>query len=206
MKAKLFFIFIGLFLICSCNLDDNSIGGEPSVMGNVGESVSSFGNNLVKDANATVTSLEDGVSTFTGYAEITDPAILNVISKIPEFKVNGNKVSISGMKFKITKDGIESMNSAYPGIIVDYGSKVGDTYKGGNGIERKVIHKSTEDEYSYGFFDIKVIKVEESPATFTGVKKIVYIANHKFGLVGIEVTLDDNTTKSFGILGSSENG
>lgn len=205
MKANLLFIFMIVIMFSSCLKDDNTIGGEPSVMGEVGESVEAFDNNLVKNASATVTSYEDGVSTYTGYAEINNPAILNVISNIPEFQVNGNKVTINGIKIRITKDGIESLNSSYPGIIVDYGSKVGDTYKGANGIVRKVVHKSTEDEYPYVFFDIKVIKVEESPSSFTGIKKIVYIANHKFGLVGIEVTLDDNSTKVFDIWGSSEN-
>jgi hypothetical protein len=37
------------------------------------------------------------------------------------------------------------------------------------------------------------------------VKKIVYVANHKFGIVGIEVTFDDNSTANFTVGGNEEN-
>jgi len=199
MKAKVYFSFVLIVLyLCTCESDDSSsLGGSQSAMGEVGEVLDAWGVLNVTDASATVTSLENGVSTLSASATITDPAILNILSNVPEFEVNGNTVSISDAQFKISTAGIECKIPAYPGIIVKYDSEVGDVYKGGSGIEREVIYRSTDDDYSYGFLLIKVIKVEESPTPFPGVSKIVYIANHKFGLVGVDFTLDDNSTHNF---------
>jgi hypothetical protein len=174
-------------------------------MGEVGAEVSSSDVPGVQNAKATVETLEDGISSFTGEATITDPALLNIISNIPEFSVSGNKVSVSGLKVKVTKEGIESKIPSFPGIIVKYDSKVGDKYSVSDGVEREVISKSDVDEYPYGFYLIKVMKVEESPSVIPGVSKMVYVANHKFGIVGLEVTFSDNTTANFTIWGSVEN-
>ena len=124
---------------------------------------------------------------------------------MPEFSVNGNTVTGSA-KFKNTTEGVESENDSYPGVLVKYSSKVGDTYKGATGYKREVISKSTDDDFPYGgFFMIKVLEIEESPCSVPGVKKLVYYANHKFGIVGAEVTYDDNTTMYIGLGYSSEN-
>jgi hypothetical protein len=207
MRTKLLLLatLISIF-ICTCEKGDNgTLGGEQSVMGQVGEEVYSFDISGVEQATATVTSLEDGISTFSGSAVITHPAILNIVSDIPDFEVNGNNVTVTGLKFKVTTEGIESKNPSYPGIIVKYASNVGDTYSAGSGVTRKVISKSVDDDYPYLYLNIKVIKVEESPSIIPGVKKLVYIANHRFGIVGLELTVDDNTTTSFIFGGSSEN-
>jgi len=197
--------FIAFSLSSCSSIDDDSINGDQSSMGEVGAEVYSYDVPGVENAKATVTSLEDGISSFSGEATITNPAILNIISNIPEFSVSGNKVTVSGLKVKVTKEGIESKIPSFPGIIVKYDSKVGDKYSVSNGIEREVISKSTDDDYPYGFFYIKVMKVEESPSVIPGVRKLVYIANHKFGIVGLEVIYDDNTNSSFIVGGSTEN-
>jgi hypothetical protein len=207
--SSLLFSILFILSISACSLFENdelSIDGEQSTMGEPGAEVYCYATLAgVDSASATVIDLEDGVSSFTGKAIITDPKILNVISNIPEFTVEGDKVTVSDLKFKVTKEGVESMNDDYPGIIVKYDSKVGDKYPVKNGIEREVIYKSTEDDYGFGWFLIKVIKVEESPSLIPGVSKVIYISNHKFGIVGVEVTYEDNTTQSFGITGSTEN-
>jgi hypothetical protein len=194
----------------SCSLIDSltnkdSIDGEQSDMGQVGAEVSSSDIPGVTNARATVTTLDGGISKFTGEATITDPALLNIVSNIPEFTVIGNTVSVSDLEVKVTKAGIESKIPSFPGIIVKYDSKVGDKYKVANGVERKVISKSDVDEYPYGYYLIKVMKVEESPSIIPGVTKMVYIANHKFGIVGLEVTFSDGTTTTFTIWGSTQN-
>jgi hypothetical protein len=152
-----------------------------------------------------VTSLEGGVSYITGSVTITDSKILNILGDIPEFTVSGNTVSASNVPFKITTNGVESEIPGHTGIIVKYDSKVGDTYSGSSGTTREVTYKSTTDDYPYGFYYIKVMKVEESPTSIPGVSKIVYIANHKFGIVGIEITLDDNSNYTFSLYSSAEN-
>ena len=194
----------------SCSLIDSltnkdSIDGEQSDMGQVGAEVSSSDIPGVTNARATVTTLDGGISKFTGEATITDPALLNIVSNIPEFTVIGNTVSVSDLEVKVTKEGIESKIPSFPGVIVKYDSKVGDKYKVANGVERKVISKSDVDEYPYGYYLIKVMKVEESPSIIPGVTKMVYIANHKFGIVGLEVTFSDGTTTTFTIWGSTQN-
>jgi hypothetical protein len=200
-SAALFAIFL-----CNCEKDnEGTLGGEQSPMGEVGEQLSAFDITGVSNASATVTALEDGISTLSGSATVSDQSILDLLSGVPEFEVTGNTVSVSDIQFKITTEGIESKIPAYPGIIVKYDSKVGDVYAGGSGIEREVIYKSTNDDYPYGFLYIKVMKVEESPTPFPGVSKIVYIANHRFGMVGIEYTLDDNSTYNFSLSSSVEN-
>lgn len=209
MKSKLFFLlFIVLASLTSCDLFDflkPSIDGEESPMGAVGATLYSSSQNGVTNATATVTAFEDGVSTYSGSATITNEAILNVVSNIPEFTVSGNQVSVTGLKFKVTKEGVESENDSYPGILVKYDSKVGDKYSAGSGVKREVISKSTDNDYPYYFYDIKVMKVEESPSVIPGIKKIVYVANHKFGIVGVDVTFDDNTAANFTVGGSEEN-
>ena len=125
MKIKFLIIcFLTLALLNSCSLfdDDDSIAGEQSPMGEVGATISSIDIDGVKDAVATVISSSDGNSTFTGSAKITNPVILNVISNIPEFTVNGNDVTVTGLKFKVTKEGFESKNPSYPGVLVKYDS------------------------------------------------------------------------------------
>ena len=185
--------------------DDDGLSGEQSPMAEVGEQLEAFNLPGVTNAVATVTSLEGGISTLSATATVTNQAILNILSSVPEFEVSGNTVSVTDVQFRITTDGIESKIPGHPGIIVKYDSKVGDTYSGGSGIQREVISKSTDDDYEYGFMYIKVIKVEESPTPFPGVSKIVYIANHRFGMVGIEYTLDDNSTYKFTLISSVEN-
>jgi len=81
-------------------------------------------------------------------------------------------------------------------VAMKYDAKKGDSwsykYNGTEKIDFKVSYKSETDDYSYVFFNIKVVKVEQifhEP----GISKIVYIGNHKFGLVGIEFYLEDGT-------------
>ncbi len=81
-------------------------------------------------------------------------------------------------------------------VVMKYDAKVGDKWShtkiDGNKVDFEVKHKSTTDDYSYAFFNIKVVKVEQK-CQQPGYSKIVYIGNHKFGLVGLEVQLEDGT-------------
>jgi len=38
-----------------------------------------------------------------------------------------------------------------------------------------------------------------------GIQKITYIANHKFGMVGVKVDFDDETSVTFPVYSSAEN-
>lgn len=98
-------------------------------------------------------------------------------------------------KLKVTSEGIqEFVNSrgdlTKPFTIVKYNANVGDTYQfttsDGVKITRTVTYKSTDDDYDIGFWRIKVIKVEETSDDPLA-QKITYFANHKFGLVGVDM-------------------
>jgi len=54
---------------------------------------------------------------------------------------------------------------------------------------------------------IKVLKVEEIPTYLknTGISKITYIANHRFGLVGVNFEFDDASSANFPLYTSAEN-
>ena len=214
MKMRLFFNFglsVALLLfVSSCNKSVDpikSLSGEQSSMGAVGNVVSSSSQEVagVSNFTATVTELEDGVSTYTGSATVTNPTILNILSNAPECTVDGNTVSASNISFKSTDKGISSVSGLLPGIIVKYDAKVGDTYPiDGSNAVREVVSVSDTDDYSYGFFDIKVIKVVENTNEM-GVSEITYWANHKWGLVGIQFKFDDGTTAKYPVYNSNDN-
>jgi len=51
---------------------------------------------------------------------------------------------------------------------------------------------------------IKVIEVEEHPNKL-GVETIRYYANHRFGMVGMQFTFDDESVAAFPVYVSTEN-
>jgi len=218
MKKLFVFYILGLLfvLVQSCKKDSDSnvkIGGDPSTMSAVGTTVSSSGTAIagVSNLTASVVSVSDDVSTYSGSGIVTNTTIKNIISSFPGVTVTGNNVSITGFNYKQTTDGIESYFELGPGIIVNYSSSVGDTYPvGDTGRTRTVVSKSTTDDYPYGIYNIKVMKVEEPiPTTKStsslGVSKVTYWANHKFGLVGVQYDFVDGTTAKFPVYCSTTN-
>lgn len=190
--------------------DDTTVGGEQSSMGNTGSTYSSSSAEVVgvSELNAEVASLDDGVSTFKGSAIVTNPLLKNVLSNIPEITLNGDTATTINVKIKQSKEGIQLLSGPTPGVLVKYDASVGDTYPIGDGVyERRVVSKSTTDDYYYGFFMIKVIEVEEDNVRYksSGIDKVTYWANHRFGLVGIKLTFDDQTSATFPVYCSAEN-
>jgi len=208
MKKRLFFSVLAIsiaFSACKKEKTD-TLGGTQSPMGEVGETISSsFGSVAgVSSIQAEVVSLENGVSSFSGTAVITNSTIKSILQNHPQTTVNGDNVTITDVEFRITSEGIESINGLEPGVIVKYDSNVGDSYDINGGKTRTVTAKSTDNDYFWGGMNIKVIQVEENTNKF-GVKKTVYYANHRFGLVGIEFTFDDTSTAKFPVYSSTEN-
>lgn len=203
------------FLCLSCEKtqdkeDANELNGDQSPMGEVGATVSSSSAEIagVSDFAAVVTKLEGGVSTYTASAKVTNTFIKNMVASFPGVTIDGDNVTITDMKIQQTDEGIKCITGPGAGVLVKYDSEVGDTYPVGNtGKERKVVSKTGEDDYPYGFFLIKTIQVETTPIDMKsgGVEKITYIANHKFGLVGVKVDFDDATNVTFPVYSSSEN-
>ncbi|HNQ60365.1 MAG TPA: hypothetical protein PK028_07435 [Bacteroidales bacterium] len=190
-------ITFAAFLFNGCDDDsDYSIGGSPSELGNKGVIITSSSQPIagISGFSATVTSVEDGVSVFEGHAVITNNALKQILSNVPGLNISEDNVSVSGVKVKFTDKGIENKYPFYQGILVKFNAKVGDTYPvKDSDTERKVIYKSTTDDFDYAFYKIKVIEVEHE-INFHGLKKINYWVNHKFGLVKVQFELDNGET------------
>jgi hypothetical protein len=200
-----------LFLAaCEDEEDNTTIGGDPSPMGEVGTTFNSSSSDIagISGFQAIVSADDGGVSTLSATAVVTDPLMKNILSNFPEITFKGDTATVMSAKFKITKDGIAYVSGDNSGIIVRYGSSVGDTYPIGNtGDQRVVVSKSTDDDFSYGFLLIKVIQVEEESKDLrdAGIEKLTYWANHRFGLVGLEMTFGDGSTARFPVYCSAEN-
>jgi len=190
----------------SCKKNKDSLGGAPSPIGEAGVTFSTNYGTIagVSNVAATVASLNNGVSSINGSATVTNATIKNIVSNHPEATINGNNVTITGVEFKMTTEGVEAVYGLQPGIIVKYDSNVGDTYSLDDGVTRTVTAKSTDNDFYWGGMLIKIIQVEEKLNKF-GVKKILYWGNHRFGLVAIEFQFDDNSTARFPIYASAEN-
>ncbi|MEI7594235.1 MAG: hypothetical protein WCK02_00695 [Bacteroidota bacterium] len=222
MKRIFFLILLSTAIIagCSKNKKDDSpapfaytptgITGAQSPMGNVGETANSSSSAIagVSNFEAAVTGLNNGISTYTGSAIITNQAIKDLLADFPEIIVNGDTAKTTTMKFKNTAEGIESCSGPGAGILVKYSSNIGDTYPiNGTTKVRTVVRKDVNDDYYWGGMYIKAMKVEEDRTGMKslGVSKIAYYANHKWGLVGFEITFDDQTVVSFPVFSSTSN-
>ena len=213
MKTSLsFIVLLTLIMIYSCKKEGGNavLGGDPSPMAEVGTTVGSTSATVagVSNFSGTVSSVENGVSVYSGSCTISNTVLKNMLSNIPEITVTGNAVSTTSIKFKQTTDGIEFMSGPTAGIWVKYSSSVGDKYPiGSTGDYRTVVNKSTTDDFPYGYYNIKVIEVEETPGSLlgTGISKITYYANHRFGLVAVKFTFEDQTTALFPVYSSAEN-
>jgi hypothetical protein len=118
-----------------------------------------------------------------------------------------NIVVTADVKLRITSEGIQDYvtsagEMSKPFTIVKYNANVGDTWEttdvDGVSVKRTVTYKSTTDDYDIAFWRIKVIKVEETKADPL-IEKITYVANHKYGLVGILVRTKQGKELQIGV-------
>ena len=96
-----------------------------------------------------------------------------------------------------SSEGVAIVNSKGDhAIIMKYDVKQGDSWsykkKNGKSVKMNVAHKSSTDDYNYSGMLIKTVQVERESKE-PGVSKIVYIGNHRFGLVGMELYLEDGS-------------
>lgn len=203
MKTKLVLISaLLLSTFSSCDVIESikpngDIGGVQSPMGEIGNTFSLGTVDGVSDANAEVKSLESGVSSVTASATISDPTLLTIAKNISSLTVIGNKVSVTG-KYRITDEGIQNVLDDGNFTLIKYSDKVGQKYThkiDGKTITREIEYISNDNEYPYGFINIKVIKIVETGRAIPGVNKIEYITNHKFGLVGFKTYFEDGSSK-----------
>lgn len=210
-KLFVLFLSISMLVFSSCKKESSSdLGGSQSPMGNVGVTVTSSPAEIagVSNFSAIVASLQDGVSSYTASATVTNPVFKNMLANFPGVTINGDVVSISDMQIQQTSEGMKNLTGPNSGILVKYDSEVGDTYPiGSTGKVRTVVSKTGVDDYYYGGLLIKTIQVEMNPTTLksTGISKYTFVYNHKFGLVGVKVTLDDGSSSIFPVFSSVTN-
>lgn len=208
------FLLIALIFMSSCSKlglgpfsskGSTTLGGSTDIpINTVGNTFSTLGTNIDGswvDLNSEIEIIksENGVNTVKVYADLSsDPKLSGIDKIIPdELKDAEGRVSFEG-KVKITSDGWLDYSNVdeEPVIAVKYNGKVGDKYSvtttSGSKVEREITYRSTDDDFDYGFFLIKVIKVEQETA-IPGIKKYVGYFNHKFGLVGLEIIAEDGS-------------
>jgi len=129
------------------------------------------------------------------------------MANFPGITINGDTVTLSGMKIQQTKEGIKNLTGTTSGVLVKYASEVGDSYPiGTTGKVRTVVSKTGIDEYPYGFYLIKTIQVKmDQIQKSVAILNYTFICNHKFGLVGVKVNFDDGTSEEFPVYTSAEN-
>jgi len=105
------------------------------------------------------------------------------------------------LTFKSTSEGVlDYANMDHkPHTLIKYSDDVGTEYSitksSGRKLTRRIVAKSSQDDFPYGFYNIKTTTVESEINT-GGIRKVTYRANHKFGIVWVEVLLEDGSTVS----------
>ena len=192
----------------ACGEDEapNDLGGDPDTpLGQVGNqfttgSVTIGGVSYDFNATATVTANDNGIVTMTVVADLSsDPVFSTYDALIPDELKNADGVIETQFEMKMTTEGIQDTFNLDEEMhtVVKYDAAVGDTYKltksDGNTITRTVTARSDEDDFPYGFYQIKTITVEQD-SRIPGIEKIVYRANHKFGIVYVEIFAEDGSS------------
>jgi len=173
----------------STDLTSNAVGFKYTGSLKIGSSSTST------DAKAEVIKNGGGITEIK--ATGTLPAkVKSLITSSSYVNANG-VVNVSG-KFVNSTEGVAYVNASGDQVIlVKYDAKVGDqwsyTTKGGKQITRKVTAVSTTDDFFWSGMLIKAITVEQN-LPYPGFTKAVYRANHKFGVVQVEVFLEDGTS------------
>ena len=211
--SKLLFI-AGLILMAGCKKSDNNnnnnnddpnsitLDGDGNLSANaVGYTYTCTSNIPGLTINQTkVLSNNNGEITVNIKAKL--PASHPLTNLMPRSMVDANGNVDIVQKYKNTSEGILDYTNAdeKPFVIIKYNGAVGDKYirTRSNGMKstRTITYKSNTDDYPYGFFFIKVMKVEQNYDTHSkmpGFRKVTYIANHRWGLVGLEFEAEDGT-------------
>lgn len=219
MKSKEFIHILILIVTAisfsSCSLfgdDDPSptepIGGDPTPMGAVGNTFDIFGIPGTSNTSVEVISQDGANATIQATTTLTNSTALGLAEQSPAWEVSGNSVTGTG-KFRITTEGVQTYTSdGTPFTLVEYDAREGDTYelnRESSDLVRTVTHVSEDDDYSWGFLLIKTVQVEETGLVTPGVSRVKYIANHRFGIVGMEVYFEDGSSYFLDVYSAANN-
>lgn len=212
MKKAFLFAVISIALF-SCdqlglNESSSSIGGSSDLpMNEVGNTFNSVtlinGQSYSTNSQIEVIKSADGVTTVHVNAKIPDDLPFSSLVTSQMKDANGN-LDVE-LKYKNTTEGVLDYNNLnqQPFVIGRYDAKVGDKYilekSDGKTITRTVTAHSTDDDFAWvggQWMYLKTVTVEQD-SRIPGVSKLVYNINHKYGLVGIEVVMEDGSCAEF---------
>ena len=205
-----------MLLVIACEKENGgkslTIGGDTNFaenqVGATAKGITTMNGTSIPDIQSKVVENSNGITTFETTIPVPnslkgkesligDNLTMELFGQPASSYIDSNgKIKIR-IKATNSSEGFALINSSGKQIVImKYDSKVGDkwffTSKDNKKLEYKVIHHSTTDDYQYAFFNIKVVKVEH-PSSSPGYSKIIFIGNHKFGLVGFELYLEDGT-------------
>ncbi|TVR19598.1 MAG: hypothetical protein EA391_00300 [Balneolaceae bacterium] len=206
----------GTFGLMSCDIlgggssssSTTPIGGDPTPIGEVGNTFTVPSIPGTSDRIIEVIESDGGNSVISFSAKVTNPTILQVANHRQSFTANGDQVT-GQLKFRITDKGVQSFTSdGKPFTMVRYDAKVGDKYvlkRSGGDLVRRVVHKSSDNDFYWGFMMIKTIQVEETGFKTPGVSRIKYYFNHRFGMVGMDVFFEDGSEMLMWVFSQNDN-
>lgn len=212
-RRKLFGVLLAVGVALSCSTSPEEIpldvlGGDTNVpLAKVGNVISLGAVKVGTDsvdlgASITITKNEDGLVTAHVTADPTkDPRIAKFAALIPASAKKPDGTIDTDVKFRVTTEGVQDFfnKDGKQHTVVKYASNVGDTYKvsksDGVVITRSVVAKSDKDDFPFGSFNIKTMTIEQD-SRIPGIKKFVIRANHKFGIVHVELVAEDGSTMS----------
>ena len=206
----------GVIFLAGCSkksTETELVGGNPTHMGEVGNTFSGSVAGMT-DFSAIIQNNSRNISTIHCPGVVTDPVMLGLVGSVN----SGSLASINtatgeftmDLRVRFTDEGIVDYfaSDGSGSVLVNYNAGVGTKYTcrnaEGKTFTREVTAKSTTDDYTWGFLKIKVSTIEEKPAV-RGIQKVVYRANHQYGLVNISVCLDDGTIYSFPVFSTKTN-
>ncbi len=212
MKKILLFALGAIFLI-SCEENGSvksstTLGGSTDLpmneLGNTFNSVTLInGQNYYTNAQIEVVENAEGITTLSVNANIPDD--LPFASLVtPAMKDADGNLDVE-LKFKNSTDGVLDYNNLNqkPFVIGRYDADVGDKYilekSDGKTITRTVTAHSTDDDFAWvggQWLYLKTVTIEQD-SRIPGVDKLVYNINHKYGLVCIEVVMEDGSCAEF---------
>ncbi len=201
------------FSFVSCK-DDDTVGGEQSSLGDIGNtfSIGYTTPGVVQGASAQVIGLDGGISEVRASGTIIDDDLKDIAEELNDLYGDyysdiatynpSTGQATANVDLKFTNEGIAVYDiDGNQRTLVKFDAKVGDKYSfeepNFGKVDAVVTKVSTEDDFEYKggpYMYIKTVSMEGTASNFPYAKKIVYEANHKFGIVYAKAYLQDGST------------
>ncbi|MCC7466162.1 MAG: hypothetical protein IT261_07840 [Saprospiraceae bacterium] len=211
------------FVSCKKEEAKDGLGGETNIALTAVDSVSGVYVEL-DGANALSTEIrvksnDDGDVTYAGTVDLLtlsqdmQTKALEILNEHGDYYDAGKYVTLTQdfklnfeFKVRITSEGyLDYFADGKPWVIAKYNDPVVTTYKvtkdNGEELVRTITEKTGQDDWPFGFFLIKTVKVEQQVASDDPlVAHIEYRVNHKFGLVYLKYAFKDGTELAIDVI------